>query len=62
MNLRSCMHACMYEVCSFKAPASDTSKGVRLSQKWDYDQLHSNYGKVLHLGCWYVMCVLVQKP
>ena len=35
--------------------ASDTSKSVRLSQKWDYNQLHSNYGKVLHLGCWYVM-------
>ena len=21
------------------------------------NQLHSNYGKVLHLSCWYVMCV-----
>ena len=41
-------------VCSSDT-ASDTSKSVRLSQKWDYNQLHSNYGKVLHLGCWYVM-------
>ena len=51
VNLRSCMHACMYEVCfcSFKAPASDTSKSVHLSQKWDYDQLHSNHGKVLRI-------------
>ena len=48
-------------VCS-KGTASDTSKSVCLSQKWDYNQLHSNYGKVLHLGCWYVMCVLIRKP
>ena len=48
-------------VCS-KGTASDTSKSVRLSQNWDYNQLHSNYGKVLHLGCMYVMCVLIRKP
>ena len=45
-------------VCS-KGTASDTSKSVRLSQNWDYNQLHS---KVLHLGCMYVMCVLIRKP
>ena len=48
-------------VCS-KGTASDASKSVCLSQKWDYNQLHSNYGKVLHLACWYVMCVLIRKP
>ena len=48
-------------VCS-KGTASDTSKSVRLSQNWDYNQLHSNYGKILHLGCMYVMCVLIRKP
>ena len=25
----------------------------------DHNQLHSNYGKLLHLACWYVMCVLI---
>ena len=43
VNLRSCMHACMYQVGSF------LRQSVHLSQKWDYDQLHSNYGKVLRI-------------
>ena len=34
-------------------------KWVRLSQ---YNAIITDYCKVLNLGCWYVMCVLVRKP
>ena len=43
------MHACSKWVYSYKALHQSV---LDLSQKWDYEQLHSNHGKVLRM-CWF---------
>ena len=52
------MHACMKWVCSFKAPVSDTSKSVHLSQKWERSITFKPWQSITYLGCWYVKSVV----